>query len=214
MTTLNFDGLIFDMDGVLVDVSGSYREVIRQTAGHFLKREVQMSEVDTIKNQPRMNNDWDATYVLINSSDISYEQVKAYFQKLYLGDKNQPGFIQKEPLFFTKEQLQRLKTKYQKLGIATGRPKEEALYAINSNNLGSLFDCVIGMEDTARGKPAPDPILAVINNLGLKNTIYIGDSPSDVMAAEAAGIPSIYIGRLQIGTYRFSAAHEVINFLL
>jgi len=33
-----YDGLIFDMDGVLVDVSQSYREAIRQTAGYFLKR--------------------------------------------------------------------------------------------------------------------------------------------------------------------------------
>jgi len=38
-----YDGLIFDMDGILVDVSKSYRETIRQTAGYFLKRNVLMS---------------------------------------------------------------------------------------------------------------------------------------------------------------------------
>ena len=29
--------IVFDMDGVIVDVSGSYREAVRQTARLFLK---------------------------------------------------------------------------------------------------------------------------------------------------------------------------------
>ena len=37
---VTYDGLIFDMDGVLVDVSKSYREAIRQTTSYFLKRSI------------------------------------------------------------------------------------------------------------------------------------------------------------------------------
>ena len=66
-----YDGLIFDMDGVIVDVSRSYREAIRQTAGYFLKRNVLMSEVGEIKNKPGMNNDWDAPYSLINKPTLN-----------------------------------------------------------------------------------------------------------------------------------------------
>jgi len=204
-----YDGLIFDMDGILVDVSKSYRETIRQTAGYFLKRNVLMSEVDDIKNIIGMNNDWDATYSLINKSSINYESVKAYFQKIYLD-----GLINNEKLLISKEKLQLLKNKYKKLAIATGRPKIEAEYAIKKNKLEKIFDCIVALEDVKNCKPSPDSLLAVIKKLSLKQTIYIGDNPSDVQAAEASGIPSIYVGKQNIGTIKFQSVLQVINFLL
>lgn len=209
-----YDGLIFDMDGVLVDVSQSYRQAIRQTAGYFLKRNVLMSEVDLIKNKVGMNNDWDASYVLINKPEINYNTVKDYFQKLYLGDRKNIGLIDKEKLLISKQNLQLLKNKYKKLGIATGRPKEEAEYVIKKNNLEKIFDCIVAMEDVVKGKPAPDSILAVIKKLCLKQTVYIGDSPSDVIASEKAQIPSIFVGRQNIGTIRFQTVLQVVQYLL
>jgi len=209
-----YDGLIFDMDGVLVDVTQSYREAIRQTAGYFLKRNVLMSEVDKIKNKVGMNNDWDATYSLIDKSVIPYESVKSYFQTLYLGDNKNIGLINNEKLLISKQKLQQLKNKYKKLGIATGRPKKEAEYVIKKNRLEGIFDCIIALEDVSKGKPAPDMLLAVIKKLKLKNTIYIGDSLNDVIAAEKTKIPSIYVGKQNIGTIRFQTILEIIQYLL
>jgi len=209
-----FDGLIFDMDGVLVDVSRSYREAIRQTASYFLERSVLMSEVDEIKSKVEMNNDWDATYALINNPTISYEGVKSYFQSIYLGNDQKSGLINNERLLISKQKLQSLKNKYKKLGIATGRPKIEAKYVINKNQLSTLFDCVIALEDVVNSKPSPDSIRMVIEKLNLKQTVYIGDSPSHVIAAERAKIPSIFVGKQNIGTIRFQTMLEVVQYLL
>ena len=204
-----YNGLIFDMDGVIVDVSRSYREAIRQTASYFLKRNVLMSEVYEIKNKVGMNNDWDATYSLINKSTISYESVKTYFQKIYLGN-----LINNEKLLISKQKLQQLKSKYKKIGIATGRPKNEAEYVIKKNKLETIFDCIIALEDVANSKPAPESIQAVIKKLNLKQTVYIGDGRSDVIAAKLAGIQSIYVGKQVIGTIKFQSVLQVINYLL
>ena len=204
-----YDGLIFDIDGVLVDVSQSYREAIRQTAGYFLRKNIQMAEVDKIKNKVGMNNDWDAAYALINKPEINYETVKNYFQKIYLG-----GLINKEKLLISKQELQFLKNKYKKLGIATGRPKKEAKCVIKNNKLEKIFDCIIAMEDIENSKPSPDSIIAVIKKLGLKQTVYIGDSPSDVIAARRAQIPSIFVGKQNIGTINFQTILKVIQYLL
>lgn len=204
-----YDGLIFDIDGVLVDVSKSYREAIRQTAGYFLGRNVVVSEVDAVKNKVGMNNDWDATYALIDNPDISYDAVKEYFQKIYLG-----GLINKEKLLISKKELELLKNKYKKLGIATGRPKTEAEYVIKKNRLEKIFNCVVALENVEKSKPSPDSLLAVIKKLGLKRTVYIGDSPSDVMAADKAGIPSIFVGKQNIGTINFRTTLKVIQYLL
>ncbi|MBI4973802.1 HAD-IA family hydrolase [Candidatus Roizmanbacteria bacterium] len=209
-----FDGIIFDMDGILVNVTRSYREAMRMTASKFLCREVSKIEVDNIKNKIGMNNDWDATYALINNSAIPYAKVKKYFQELYLGNKERKGFIDNEPLLISKQILTRIMKKYGKLAIATGRPRLEAEYVIKKNKLNGLFNSIVAMEDVASGKPAPDILIKVISKLKLKNTVYIGDSPSDVISAQNAGIPCIYVGTQNIGSITCSSILQVIEYLL
>ena len=119
-----------------------------------------------------------------------------------------------EKLLISKQKLQLLKSKYKNLGIATGRPKSEAEYVIKNNKLEKIFDCIIALEDVVNSKPAPDSLLAVINNLNLKQTIYIGDSPNDVLAAKSANIPSIYVGKQNVGTIKFQNILKVIKYLL
>lgn len=210
----DFDGIIFDMDGVLVDVTKSYREVIRVTASNFLCRKVTKTEVDKIKNKIGMNNDWDATYALINNPAIPYTKVKKYFQNIYLGNKKTRGLIESESLLISKEILVQIKKEYKTLAIATGRPKDEAEYVIKKNGLEALFDYIVTMEDVAQGKPAPDMLILVINKLRLRKTVYIGDSPSDVIAAKNAGILSIYIGAQNIGSITCSSILQVLEYLL
>ncbi|MEK6869746.1 MAG: histidinol-phosphate transaminase, partial [Nanoarchaeota archaeon] len=57
--------LIFDIDGVLVDVSKSYRVAIKQTVEHFTGKEITLDEIQALKNRGGYNNDWDATEELI-----------------------------------------------------------------------------------------------------------------------------------------------------
>ena len=63
--------VVFDMDGVLVDVSRSYRDVVRQTALRFFKDATAweelpqplctLSDIATVKQSGGLNNDWDLT---------------------------------------------------------------------------------------------------------------------------------------------------------
>ena len=209
-----FDALIFDMDGILVDVSNSYRKTIQKTASIFLKREVDMGEVNTIKNIVGMNNDWDATYALVNNKKLSYEKIKSVFQDVYLGVGSTAGLINNESLLISKEALISLKNKYKKLAIATGRPKQEALYTLNRFGLAPLFNSLVGKEDAQKEKPFPDPILKAMIEIDSIRPVYIGDSSSDVVAAEAARIPSFYVGDLSMGTRRFKSMLEVVDYLL
>ena len=68
--------LVFDMDGVLVDVSGSYRDATRQAAYTFLKgcrggellKEplFSLEELAAVKQSGGLNNDWDMTHRIIS----------------------------------------------------------------------------------------------------------------------------------------------------
>jgi len=68
--------IVFDMDGVLIDVSRSYRDTVRQTVKLFFKgarsREdlpdplFPLSDLARVKQSGGLNNDWDLTCLTIN----------------------------------------------------------------------------------------------------------------------------------------------------
>ena len=68
--------IVFDMDGVLLDVSKSYRDTVRQTARLFLKGAgawkklpdplFSLTDLARVKQSGGLNNDWDLTFLVIN----------------------------------------------------------------------------------------------------------------------------------------------------
>ena len=49
--------IVFDMDGVLVDVTDSYRETIRDTVRQFTGISITHTEIQAAKNRGGSNND-------------------------------------------------------------------------------------------------------------------------------------------------------------
>jgi HAD superfamily hydrolase (TIGR01548 family) len=195
---MKVDGIIFDIDGVLVDVSDSYREAIRLSAADALGREVGASEVTKVKKIPGMNNDWDAAYALfkglksaegIARESEEYARIKGKFQELYLG-----GLRDREKLLIQEGTLRELRGRGIALGIVTGRPREEALYVLG-RLVPEFFseDCIIAMEDCEYEKPDARPITLAIKRMGCKSPAYVGDTISDAIAARNAGIPFVSV---------------------
>jgi phosphoglycolate phosphatase-like HAD superfamily hydrolase len=68
--------IVFDMDGVIIDVSRSYRDTVRQTARLFFKGAVSWQDLPDplftlvdlaeVKQSGGLNNDWDLTFLVIN----------------------------------------------------------------------------------------------------------------------------------------------------
>ena len=68
--------IVFDMDGVIVDVSKSYRNAVRQTARLFFKGAdswkslpdplFSHADLSRVKQSGGLNNDWDLTFLIIN----------------------------------------------------------------------------------------------------------------------------------------------------
>ncbi|NTV22817.1 MAG: histidinol-phosphate transaminase [Nanoarchaeota archaeon] len=186
---LNLDTLLFDMDGVLVDVSRSYRVAIKKTAESFMEKSVSFEEIQKYKERGGLNNDWDCTIAILkdNNVSVSKEEVIRRFDKIYLG-----GEIDNEKLIIDIEILERLSNRF-RLGIVTGRPKRDADYTIDKFCLRRFFSTIITLDDVREGKPDPEGILIAKKALKGKNAIYIGDTVDDINAAKSAGIPCIGI---------------------
>lgn len=82
------------------------------------------------------------------------------------------------------------------LAVFTGNSHQAAAILLEGAGLRAHFDVVVGGNEVARPKPAPDGVLAAAQGLGLApaRCLYVGDSPLDVGAAEAAGALPVHAG--------------------
>src|SRR5437763_10279088 len=114
------------MDGVLVEVSRSYREAIVETVRHFTGETVSQDLIQDFKNAGGWNNDWLLSHKFIadRGKQVEYPDVVAYFNEVFLGE-NGDGLIRYEQWMPKEGMLQRLSQRAQ-LAIFTGRAKYEA----------------------------------------------------------------------------------------
>ena len=70
---------------------------------------------------------------------------------------------------------------------------DSAVKELCKKYFGSRILTAIGESLSIRKKPAPDTVLAVIKELGAKNTVYVGDSEVDIQTAQNAKIPCISV---------------------
>jgi len=176
------------MDGVLVDESKSYRLAILKTAEFFTKTKITKNDVEEIKNKPGYNNDWDATEAIIQKKGfiISKEKIINKFQEYYLGN-DWNGLITNEIWLLDKDLLKSISKQY-KIGIVTGRPRNEAEFVLKKNNVSNYFQFLIAMEDVTNGKPNPEGINKALDFFKTKEAVYFEDTINDQLAAEQAKI--------------------------
>jgi len=81
------------------------------------------------------------------------------------------------------------------LGIASGSLHEEIADILRANNLQQAFEVVVGADDVAQSKPAPDSYAAAVERLGVRpqDAVAIEDSHWGLTAARAAGLRTIAI---------------------
>ena len=178
--------LIFDIDGVLVDVSSSYRVAIKQTVEHFTGREVSLEEIQALKNKGGYNNDWDTSEELIieRGKNIGKQMIIKKFQQYYRKLRDN------EPLLINKNLLKSLSRKYA-LAIFTGRDREETDYVLKVKGIEKYFSKTVAMEDVSRRKPNPEGLLKIANGYKTKDAYYFGDMIDDMQAAKAAKMTPI-----------------------
>jgi len=186
--------LVFDMDGVLVDVTESYRETIARTVEHFTGAAPTREQIQDFKNQGGWNDDWKLSHHIITGVgvDVDFETVKAHFQKLFLGQDGVDGMILRERWVARPGLLERLSERF-RLAVFTGRPKEDAGLTLQRFANGVVFDPVIGMYDVERHKPDPQGLLQICEACGGGKAFYVGDTVDDARAARAAKVPFIGI---------------------
>jgi len=183
--------LVFDMDGVLADVTESYRETIARTAAHFTGVDITPGQIQDYKNRGGFNDDWKLTHYIVAGAgvDVPFDEVVQHFQKLFLGNGSD-GLILRERWVARPGMLESLNRRF-RFAIFTGRPKPEVELTLNRFAPRLVFDPIVGMHDVANHNPAPDGLVQIRNASGDSRLYYIGDTPDDARCARAAEVPFI-----------------------
>ena len=89
------------------------------------------------------------------------------------------------------------------LGVITNRDREffeQELAAVEGTGWSSLFDVDLCGDDTERRKPHPDQLILATERLNLesnKEVWYVGDSTTDIIAAQRAGQTGVFFNGAQ-----------------
>ncbi|HEY9644800.1 MAG TPA: TIGR01548 family HAD-type hydrolase [Chroococcidiopsis sp.] len=197
--------VVFDIDGVIRDVGGSYRRALADTVEQFTGGAYRPSatDIDELKAEGQWNNDWEASRELIyryfeqqgqsrEAVGLDYEAVVAFFQSRYRGTDphNWTGYICQEPLLLQPTYLKSLTQAGMLWGFFSGATRGSASYVLQKR-LGLTAPVLIAMED-APGKPDPTGLVETVRLL--ESHPALQPMPEAMSEAIAPPPPVIYIG--------------------
>jgi HAD superfamily phosphatase len=194
--------LIFDVDGVLVDVRQSFWRSALETMRFLTGKRVTWAELYKWKNKPGNNDDWRmvSNWATALGKPTTYEEACDAFQRFYWDCDGRPGNVRREKMLVTPRQVEGWARRFE-LNLFTGRTRREFTYSFERWAGTRHFRTVITMDDVARKKPYPDGLLKILGKRDPGSALYLGDNVDDGLAAQAAGVPFMAI--LPRGVYGY-----------
>jgi HAD superfamily hydrolase (TIGR01548 family) len=185
---LKIEMIIFDVDGVLVDVRGSFHRSTIQTVHHFTGKRVSIAGIQKWKSKGGYNDDWKLTTAWIRELGVraTYDEVKEKFMEFYWGDGH-PGNVARERWLVSPARVRRWFGRFE-LSLFTGRTRRELTHTLELSRTKSMFRRIVTMDDIERLKPHPDGLLRILNRRDPALALYLGDNIDDAIAARRAGV--------------------------
>ena len=99
------------------------------------------------------------------------------------------------------------------VAVASNSTRADVELRLDATGLLGLVDDIVGLDDVARPKPAPDVYLAAAARLGTPpaRTVAVEDSAHGVRAARAAGLPVLGVSRIPGREGDLDAADLVVD---
>jgi HAD superfamily phosphatase len=191
MVKLSPDIVIFDVDGVLVDVRRSYQRSTVQTVKYFTGRRVTYADVHRWKNRPGFNDDWKLTtaWVAELGHPVPYAEVKAKFEEFYWGPKRDgDGNVARERWLVPVARLKKWAARAH-LAIFTGRTREELQHTLDMFHVEQFFRTIVTVNDVSRPKPDPEGLRKILGSSDARSAVYVGDNIDDALASRGAHVP-------------------------
>jgi len=196
----NLKAIVFDLDGTLADTAADIREALVRALATEGLPPVDLASVRLmIGGGPRLLVIRALDRFGVDDDDERVSRLTEYFHAEYLEQRNELSQL----FAGVDEGLERMNSAGLKLGVCSNKPDDLCRLIVDNFDLGDKLDAIIGSGAGLPKKPDPAPLLHVIEKLGATpaNTLYVGDSETDVRTARAAGVPVALV------TYGYTVRH-------
>jgi phosphoglycolate phosphatase len=212
---MTIKGVLFDKDGTLIDVTGTwvptYRQLLKEVFADRTLAEIE--EKFVAAGYDPESGTFRAGSVLAQGTtrdivDVWWPgldpQGAAEKVKLLDIDYGDLGVKHLKPLMPLRPILTELHAMHLRLGVATNDTAASALLHMRALDAADLFDIILGADSVARPKPFGDMIHAFAGAVGIKasEVAMVGDNPHDMETAHDAG------AGLAIGVLSGNAAED------
>lgn len=176
-------GVLFDMDGVILDTEKLYTRFWREAAqslGFPMTHEMALG----MRSLSREIGERQLKAYL--GEEVDYQQVRNRRIEMMTAYINENGVELKPGI---QELIDFLKDNGMKTSIATSSPLDRTKEYLSQVGLVDAFDELVSGQMVEHGKPAPDIYLYAASKLGLKpeECLVLEDSPTGLLAAYRAG---------------------------
>ena len=182
-------GVIFDLDGTLIDSVPDIADCLNDTLTRFNFPTVTIDKVKTIIGNGAKRLIIDAIDQVLPDEKI--EELLAYYNDIYTSSSSPKTIVFGGMI----EVLKTLKEKGYKLAVLTNKPQAttEKVCSIYLKEIG--FDLVYGQMLGRAKKPDKTSTLEIIQkfNLSKENIIFVGDGDADYLTAKNAGVKSVSV---------------------
>jgi HAD superfamily hydrolase (TIGR01509 family) len=202
------EAVLFDLDGTLVD---SERENIESVALAVRRWGAELTDAE---RSFVIGHSWNEIHALIAHNHALPVTMPALIaaavdeKRALLADS---GY---RALPAAVETVRRLAGR-SKLAVVSGASRVEVLDALAGLGVLDAFQVVLGAEDYARGKPAPDSYALALSRLGAApaRSIAVEDATPGILAARAAGARVVAVRAGNFAGYDLSPADVVVETL-
>ncbi len=206
MGAIMISTVIFDLDGLLADTEklhcGSYQDVFGELG-------LTMSDAQYDEHWIRDGKGID-DFISENGLDVDPEIIRPMKASRY--DALVRSSVEPMPgALAVLDRLQGQKT----LALATASYASSAAAVMETLEIEGYFACIAAKDDVDRVKPFPDIFLFVAEQLGVEpcECVVIEDAEKGILAAAAAGMPSIAVPNVHTQGNDFSKASMVLKSL-
>jgi phosphoglycolate phosphatase len=206
--------LIFDLDGTLVDSRADLTAGINHMRSHYGLGALSLESVSGYVGSGVR----DLVERSLRGTDVPLEEAlsinRAYYNShLTVHTTTYPGVC---------EGIQELSHAGHQLAVLTNKPGDASRTIIKHFGLDDFFISIIGGGDVEKLKPEPDGVFECLAVSGLDafRAWMLGDHHTDLVAAENAGIRSVFVeygfgDRLDLdSTVSFDSFPELVRFFL
>ena len=180
---VSLKAVIFDMDGTLVSSLPVIFHCENEISLKYLKTTLTLEDVIAKFGPPARAIIANMTNSL--SEDLRNRAVSDYYE-CYSKNVARKGLVFPGIVRL----LQRIRSSRVHTALVTGVEKAMMEYTLSPFGLSKFFETRISADDVSKSKPDPEGINLALSRMraSARQSIYIGDSPSDMIAGKRAGV--------------------------